>query len=133
MKTGNRQESIGNNQKAKVFCFALCTMLFALCFPIQAQAQQQTKVTKIGELIFRSADRTSPGFGRQVFRAKLRELGFIEGKNLVYETRFADSKLDRYPALADELVRLKVDVLVASSTPEALAFRNATMTIPVVF
>ena len=113
--------------------FTLSVFIVALCSRPEAQAQQQTKVTKIGELIFRSADRPSPGFGRQVFRAKLRELGFIEGKNLVYETRFADSKLDRYPALADELVRLKVDVLVASSTPEALAFRNATKTIPVVF
>jgi ABC-type uncharacterized transport system substrate-binding protein len=119
--------------KKGILAFILTAFILALCSPPEAQAQQQAKVTKIGELIFRAADRPSLGFGRQVFRAKLRELGFIEGKNVIYETRFADSKLDRYPALADELVRLKVDVLVASSTPEALAFRNATKTIPVVF
>src|SRR5262245_20884160 len=119
--------------KKGLLTFTLSVFIVALCSRPQAQAQQQTKVTKIGELIFRSADRPSPGFGRQVFRGKARELGFIEGKNLVYETRFADSKLDRYPALADELVRLKVDALVASSTPEAIAFKSATKTIPVVF
>jgi putative tryptophan/tyrosine transport system substrate-binding protein len=125
----------GNSKQAKVLGFALSAMLLALSSSAQAQAQpqQQAKVAKIGELIFRGADRPGLGFGRQVFRDKLRELGFIEGKNVIYETRFAESKLDRYPALADELVRLKVDVLVASSTPEALAFRNATKTIPVVF
>ena len=133
MKTGNRHEATGNSKQTKVLGFALSVMLFALSSSAQAQPQQQAKVTKIGELIFRGADRPSLGFGRQVFRDKLRELGFIEGKNVIYEARFADSKLDRYPALADELVRLKVDVLVASSTPEALAFRNATKTIPVVF
>ena len=131
MKAGSRHKATGNSKKAKVLGFALGAMLFALCS--SAQAQQQAKVTKIGELIFRGADRPSPGFGRQVFRSKLRELGFIEGKNVIFETRFAESKLDRYPALADELVRLKVDALVASSTPEALAFKNATKTIPVVF
>jgi putative ABC transport system substrate-binding protein len=73
------------------------------------------------------------GAGRQVFRGQLRELGYIEGKNVIYETRSAKGKLDRFPALAEELVRLKVDVLVASSTAEALAFKNATKTIPIVF
>jgi putative ABC transport system substrate-binding protein len=105
-------------------------MLLALSFSAEAQ---QTKVNKIGELVFRGRDRPGLGAGREVFRAKLRELGYIDGKNIVFETRFAESKLGRYPALADELIRLKVDVLVASSTPEALAFRNATKTIPVVF
>jgi putative ABC transport system substrate-binding protein len=119
--------------KKGFLAFILSAFFFALCWPAQVQAQQQAKAAKIGELIFRGADRPSLGFGRQVFRAKLRELGFIEGKNVIFETRFAESKLDRYPALADELVRLKVDALVASSTPEALAFRNATKTIPIVF
>jgi putative tryptophan/tyrosine transport system substrate-binding protein len=91
------------------------------------------KVFKIGELVFRGSDRPGLGAGREVFQAKLRDLGYIEGKNIIYETRYAAGKLDRFPALADELVRLKVDVLFASSTTEALAFRNATKTIPVVF
>ena len=96
-----------------------------------AQAQPPVKVVKIGELLFR--DRTDLGAGRQVFRSQLRELGYIEGKNVIYETRSAKEKLDRFPTLAEELVRLKVDVLVASSTAEAHAFKHATKTIPIVF
>jgi ABC-type uncharacterized transport system substrate-binding protein len=103
---------------------------FAL-FGSVGHAQQQAKVAKIGELLFRPG--STLGAGRVVFRAKLRELGYIEGKSVAYETRSADGKLDRFPALADELVRLKVDVLVASSTTEALAFKNATRMIPIVF
>jgi putative ABC transport system substrate-binding protein len=131
VKIGNRREAIGNSRSGKLSCGTLCVLLFALCG--SAPAQQPAKVAKIGELIFRGADRPGLGTGRQTFRAKLRELGYVEGKNIVYETRFAESRLDRYPALADELVRLKVDVLVASSTPEALAFRNASKPIPIVF
>ena len=63
----------------------------------------------------------------------LRDLGYVEGKNIAFEYRFADNKLDRLPALADELVRLKVDVLVTPGTNEALAAKNATRTIPIVF
>ena len=67
------------------------------------------------------------------FRRSLRELGYVEGKSILYEDRSAEGKLDRFPALADELVRLKVDVLVASSPDEVLAFKNATRTIPIVY
>ena len=63
----------------------------------------------------------------------LRDLGYVEGKNIAFEYRSADNKLDRLPALADELVRLKVDVLVTPGTSEALAAKNATRTIPIVF
>jgi putative tryptophan/tyrosine transport system substrate-binding protein len=102
----------------------------ALLIPV-AQAQQPSKIVKIGELLFR--DRTDLGAGRRVFRGQLHELGYVQGKNIIYETRSANEKLNRFPALADELVRLKVDVLVASSTAEALAFKNATKRIPIVF
>jgi putative tryptophan/tyrosine transport system substrate-binding protein len=129
MKAGNRHEATGNSGKAKSFGFALCVLLFPFC--LTAEAQQSPKVVKIGELLFR--DRTDLGAGRQVFRGQLRELGYIEGKNVFYETRSAKGKLDRFPALAEELVRLKVDVLVASSTAEALAFKHVTKTIPIVF
>jgi putative ABC transport system substrate-binding protein len=115
--------------KRKIAVLTLCTMLFALCS--SAEAQQQAKVAKIGELLFRPG--STLGAGREVFRRSLRELGYLEGKNIVFETRSAEGKLDRFPAMADELVRLKVDVLVASSTAEALAFKNATRTIPIVF
>ncbi len=63
----------------------------------------------------------------------LRELNYIEGKNIAIEYRYAENKLDRLPALADELVRLKVDVLLTASTPAALAAKKATTTIPIVF
>ena len=115
--------------RPRSFGLILAALLLPLSGPIEAQ--QQPKVAKIGELLFR--DRTNLGAGRQVFRDQLRELGYIEGKNVIYETRSAKGKLERFPALAEELVRLKVDVLVASSTAEALAFKNATKTIPIVF
>src|SRR4030095_6759026 len=107
----------------------LCALLLAISLP--AVAQQRPKIPKIGELLFRSGP--TLGAGREVFRRSLRELGYLEGKSTVYETRSADGKLDQFPALAEELVHLKVDVLVASSTTEALAFKDATRTIPIVF
>jgi len=66
-------------------------------------------------------------------RRELRALGYVEGKNIAFESRYAEDKLDRLPALADELVRLKVDVLVTASTNDVLALKNATGTIPIVF
>jgi len=64
---------------------------------------------------------------------ELRKLGYVEGKNIAIEYRRADNRLDRLPTLADELIRLRVDVLVTPSTPSALAAKNATRTIPIVF
>ena len=96
-----------------------------------AHAQQPAKVAKIGELLFRPG--ATLGAGREVFRETLREFGYVEGKSVVYETRSADGKIERFQPLTDELIRLKVDVLVASSTTEALAFKKATRAIPIVF
>ena len=104
-------------------------LLFALSLP--ANAQRQPKLAKIGELLFRDDPRVGPG--RAAFRQQLRELGYLEGKNIIYETRSAHGKLDQYPAIAGELVELKVDLLFASSTNEALTFKKATRTIPIVF
>jgi putative tryptophan/tyrosine transport system substrate-binding protein len=112
-----------------VFCVALSAWLFALCLPVDAQ--QQAKVPKIGWVGFRSASDRSPG--REAFKEEFRVLGYLESKNIANEYGFADGKLDRLPAVADELVRLKVDVLVTPSTPSALAAKNATKTIPIVF
>ena len=70
---------------------------------------------------------------RELLGRELRALGYVEGKNIAFEYRYADNKVDRLPALADELVRHKVDVLVTTSTTEALAAKNATRTIPIVF
>ena len=68
-----------------------------------------------------------------VIRRVLRDLGYVEGKNIAFEYRYTEGKLDRLPAFADELVRLKVDVFLTSSTAETLAVKNATSTIPIVF
>jgi putative tryptophan/tyrosine transport system substrate-binding protein len=115
--------------RPRSFGFIFAALLLTLSGPMGAQ--QQPKLAKIGELLFR--DRTNLGAGRQVFRDQLRELCYIEGKNVIYETRSAKGKLDRFPALAEELARLNVDVLVASSTAEALALKHATKTIPIIF
>src|SRR5215468_4049362 len=95
------------------------------------QAQQQAKTFKVGWLESATTDRDSR-LG-QIFLRRLAELGFVDGKNIAFEYRSADNKLDRLPALADELVRLKVDVLLTTATPATIAAKNATKTIPVVF
>jgi putative tryptophan/tyrosine transport system substrate-binding protein len=98
-----------------------------------AEAQQQVKVLKIGEVIFGTRPGGGMGIGRQLLRRELRQLGYIEGKSVVFEVRSAEGKVDRFPALVDELVRLKVDVILATSFGEILAAKNATKTIPIVF
>ena len=106
--------------------FAVMSLLLGLSFP--AQAQQQPKIAKIGWL--RS---NGSGAALELFKREIRALGYVEGKNLIFEHRSAEHKLDRLPALADELVRLKVDLLLTSSTEVAIALKNATKTIPIVF
>jgi putative tryptophan/tyrosine transport system substrate-binding protein len=95
-----------------------------------AQAQQPASIHRIGILSI-----SGSVFPARVeaFRRRLRELGYIEGQNIVFEYRYAEGKQDRYPELAAELVRLKVDVLVTAGTPAARAAKNATATIPIVF
>jgi putative tryptophan/tyrosine transport system substrate-binding protein len=114
--------------KAKLLAYALLT--FILPTVHLAEAQQPAKMPKIGFLGAGSALATGP---LELFRREFRKLGYLDGKNVAFEYRFADNKLDRLPALADELVHLKVDMLLASSTPSALAAKNATRTIPIVF
>jgi putative ABC transport system substrate-binding protein len=104
---------------------------FALASFRIAEAQP-AKVPKIGWLGARPAAPGS-GTGSELFLREFHTVGYVEGKNIVIEYRYADNKLDRLPALADELVRLKVDVLVTPGTNEALAAKNATRTIPIVF
>src|SRR5262249_20385746 len=109
----------------KVSCLALVSMLLALSFP--AEAQQQSKLFKIGYLT------NGPNRTLDNNKKALRALGYIEGKNIVIEYRFSEGKLDRFPALAEKLVRLKVDLIVAIGTSPAQAAKNATKTIPIVF
>jgi putative tryptophan/tyrosine transport system substrate-binding protein len=113
--------------KRKITVLPLGAILFALC--VSAQAQQPAKVAKIGGL--GSGGGLAPG--RELLQRELHALGYVEGKNMTLEYRYAEGRIDRFSALADELVDLKVDVLVASSTSAAIAAMNATRTIPIVF
>jgi putative ABC transport system substrate-binding protein len=112
----------------KVIGLLFSTMLFALCVP--AWAQQPTKVPRIG---FLAASPLSAIAGRtEAFRQGLRELGYVEGKNIVIEWRSAEGKFDRTPALAAELVRLNVDVIVTGGPMDTRAAKEATSRIPIV-
>jgi ABC-type uncharacterized transport system substrate-binding protein len=119
--------------KRKITVLTLSAMLFALCS--SAEAQQTAKVPKIGWLGARtpSAPGGGPGTGAELFRREFGKLGYVEGKNITIEYRYADDQLDRLPGLVDELVRVKIDLLIAPTTVEARAAKNATRTIPIVF
>src|SRR5262245_20856200 len=114
--------------KRKLGSFALSVMLFALCS--SAEAQQMGKVHRIGFLSGQSLSTISTR--TEAFRQGLRELGYVEGKNIVIEWRFAEGKLDRLPTLAAELVRLKVDLIVTSGLASTRPANEATNTIPIV-
>ena len=105
----------------------LCAMLFALCHP--AEAQQPTKVPRIGYLM---GTREGQLARAAAFRQGLRELGYVEDKNIIIEWRSAEGKLDSLPALAAELVGLKVDIIVATGPIVTRAAKEATSTIPIV-
>ena len=129
MKTGNRHAAIGNSKKASVFGLALFAMLFALC--VSVQAQQPAQIPRIGFLVA-----VSPSvFPARVeaFRQRLRQLGYVEGKNILIEYRYAEGKRERLPDLAAELVRLKVDIIVTIGPGPTLAAKKASGTIPIVF
>jgi putative ABC transport system substrate-binding protein len=108
--------------------FSASVLFFALCGT--AGAQQQAKVTRIGFLITSSPSSMAPRM--DAFRQGLRELGYIEGKNILIEPRHADGKAERLPAFAAELVHLNVDVIVSSGPTATAAAKQATSTIPIV-
>jgi putative ABC transport system substrate-binding protein len=111
----------------KIFGFAFCAMLFALCIP--TQAQQPTKIQRVG---FLSGGFPGASHWTTTLRTDLRNLGYVEGNNITIESRFAENKPDRLFALGNELVRLKVDVIVTGGTNDAQAAKSATKTIPIV-
>ncbi len=98
--------------------------------PLAAEAQQAAKVPRIGYL---AGSLAAAPHVPEAFLQGLRDLGYVEGRNVVIEYRSAEGKLERLPALAAELVALKVDVIVASGTLAALAAKQATSTLPIVF
>ena len=113
----------------KIVTWLLASILLATVSLVEAQ--QRGKVPRIGFLAA-----PAPSFfstRMNAFREGLYDLGHVEGKNIAIEYRYAGGKLDRLPALAAELVRLKVDVIVTSSAPGALAAKNVTGTVPIVF
>jgi putative ABC transport system substrate-binding protein len=107
---------------------AFCSMLLALPFP--AHAQQAGKIFRIGFLDPSTAAGSAGLLG--ALRQEMRKLGWIEGKSFTIESRFAEGKRERLPELAADLVRLKVDLIVVTGVPPALAAKNATTTIPIV-
>src|SRR3984893_11000468 len=128
LRSGDRKSAIENLKWE-----GMITLVIALAMSgAVATAQQAGKVPRIGYL--------APNLSNVVlatheaFRQGLRELGYVEGKNIIIEYRWAEGKADRLPLLAAELVRLKVDAIFASGAVQpALAAKNATTTIPIVF
>ena len=122
----------GMNLKSAIlnlkFAIILVAMLFALCLP--AEGQQPKRIPRIGYLVIAPPSANEARI--EAFRQGLRELGYVEGKNIVIEWRSAEGKLDRLPALAAELVRLKVDVIVSAGPAPTRSAKEATKTIPIV-
>jgi putative ABC transport system substrate-binding protein len=111
----------------RVFVTGLGAMLSA---PIGAEAQQSSKVYRVGVLVGASEAFVAPYV--EIFRQALRALGYVEGQNIAFESRYADGYYDRLRALATELIHLKVDLLVTEGTPPTRAATQATTTIPIV-
>src|SRR4030095_14788805 len=103
--------------KKIITVLTLCAMLFALCF--SSEAQQPMKVPRVGYLS--APSRSAQSARHDAFRQGLRELGYMEGKNIVIEWRYAEGQLERLPDLAAELVRLKVAVIVAGGVTDGRA------------
>lgn len=114
--------------KRKITVLTLCAMLFALC--VSAEAQQPGKIPRIGFLGNSTAALEENLV--EPFRHGLRDLGYVEGKNILIEYRWAEGKYERFPALIAELVAQKVDIIVTAGTPAVLAVKKAAPSIPLV-
>ncbi len=124
-----RVERVEKNMKRKFTVLTLCAMLFALC--VSAQAQQPKKVPLIGFLVPGSS--ASYSVRIEAFRQGLRDLGYVDGENIIIEGRWAEGSAERLSHLIDDLILLKLDVLVVGSTGGARAAKNAGVATPVVF
>ena len=123
-------KNIGETLMTRSILFWLLATIF-LATAALAEAQQTGKVPRIGFLLSGSSANVSRRV--EVFHQSLRELGYVEGKNIIIEYRYAEGKLEPLPELADELVRLKLDVIVTDTSMATQTAKNATKTIPVVF
>jgi len=115
--------------RKKFFGLALCAMLLALCGSVEAQ--QPTKIFRIG--LLDPSTLSGSAVLVDAFRQELSKLGWIEGKNIRVDYRFAEGKRERLAELTADLVRLKVDLIVVTGVRAALAAKKATTTIPIVF
>lgn len=111
-----------------ILVLPLLALVFALCRP--ATAQQTGKVYRVGRL---SGGQSNSTFSIDAIRRELRGLGYVEGKNIIFELRNAENKSARLPALVDDLLRLKVDLIIAGGPNDGLSAKKATKTIPIVF
>jgi putative ABC transport system substrate-binding protein len=118
--------------KAARLLLTIGLLLAALAAPRAAQAQPPAKVYRIGYLNLIAPDRPEARPFVDAFRQALGELGYVEGRNFVFEHRWSDGRIERLPALAGELAALNVDVIVTPATPQARAAKQATSTIPIV-
>jgi putative ABC transport system substrate-binding protein len=125
MTIGMRHEATGNRKRVKVFGSVLCALLFALCLPVQAQ--QPKKVPRIGFLVNTGPD--APNV--EPFQKGLRDLGYIEGKNILIEYRYLTAP-DQASTLVKELLQLKVDVFVSGASPAIRIAKETTSTTPLV-
>src|SRR5215471_18184483 len=112
-----------------IICLVAAALLFSDSF---AQAQQPAKVTLVGVLGSGTAADPRNKTGLETLREGLRDLGYVEGKNIAFEERFAERNMDRLPGLANELVRLKADIIFAIDSNAARAAKEATSTVPIV-
>ena len=132
MKMGKRREARGEsekkNMKKRITLWLLATLFLANVS--LADAQQTGKIFRIG--ILDGSTASGSAVLLEAFRQEMSKLGWIEGKNITIEYRFAEQKPERLPELAADLVRLKVDLIVVASRPPALAAKNTTATIPIV-
>jgi putative ABC transport system substrate-binding protein len=108
----------------------ICLLLAVFLPTVSAEAQQTGKIYRVGRL---SGALSSSRFSLDALRRELRELGYVEGKNISFELRSAEEKPERLSALADELVRLKLDLIIAGGPNDGLTAKKATKTIPIVF
>jgi putative ABC transport system substrate-binding protein len=124
-RSGNLKSKIRNLKWVGIVAINVTLALFGA----KAQAQQTDRFHRVG---FLSGGFRSPTHWTTRLPIELRKLGYVEGKNIAIESRYSENRRDRLPALAEELVRLKVDVIVAGGRNDALAAKNATRTIPIV-
>src|SRR5262249_32716339 len=116
-------------KQKKISRLVLGAMLFALCS--SADAQHSERIPRIG-FVTGSGDPNNPGTNVEAFRRGLREIGYIDGKNILVEYRYAEGNLDRIPNHVADLLQLKIDVLVSSVVTAIIAAKEMTSTIPIV-